>query len=249
MSKVFKIPKLEDSESKEVQNMYYVYRVELAFRDMLLGGVPTDPNIIDKWLESKKKPDLTTPEAIAKEKEDIEEEEGLLTTFKKDEGGLYIEGRQIVAMMKDAVKSDGFSIGHTNAIKYGLIVRPNKIRLIVNGSPAQKPDGYVDMVGHVSTPKGDRSVLNRADYVRHPKAGFDIWIVKSQGDTRMAPSSRLTPKVIHHSLMIARELGLGAKRTQGQGDGEYGRFEVERLELLNPPVRKKEEKDASPTKG
>lgn len=82
--------------------------------DTLTGGVPSDPKIIEGWLRTKTafKDDLIREmiaEVMAEQNKTVEEATEIiakqqhLNVFRRDENGLYIEGRQLKAAIKEAV--------------------------------------------------------------------------------------------------------------------------------------------------
>lgn len=81
--------------------------------DCIAGGVPSDPKVTEGWLRSKlaDKDDLIrdlVAQTVVDRGVDVEQAIELvdalkhLTGFKRDEHGLYIEGRQLKAALKEA---------------------------------------------------------------------------------------------------------------------------------------------------
>jgi len=77
------------------------YRVQIKFRDRILGGIPKAKELLIPWLKGR-----GVPPGVAKEiaEEVVEEvsavsreelEMAAWTTFKRDEQGVYIEERQV----------------------------------------------------------------------------------------------------------------------------------------------------------
>lgn len=100
-----------------VRNRSFPYRYHGSIEvDTLVGGVPSDPNVAKAWLETKLK-NTTTEEQLQRmvaetmverkvspdEALDIVNKLRNLNGFKKDEEGLYYEGRQLKAALKEAV--------------------------------------------------------------------------------------------------------------------------------------------------
>src|SRR5690349_18313107 len=91
---------------------YKKYRVALQFLSKLDGGVPKDPNMIRRWLETSgaSKAELYQESAIknldpaTSTGETIEDfEKGSWSGFLKDDDGrLYIESRLVGAALKEA---------------------------------------------------------------------------------------------------------------------------------------------------
>src|SRR4029453_8285319 len=97
----------------------------------LVGGVPSDPNVAKGWIESKIKDgnQQRIQELVAKTmiERNVTQQEAVkivndlknLNGFKKDpEHGLYIEGRQLKAALKEAV-SVAVAAGRLGMTKWG----------------------------------------------------------------------------------------------------------------------------------
>jgi len=103
------------SEDEALEELYRKYAVALQFRDHLLGGIPKAKDLIEAWLRSKgfsgRKLDTiaqkTTVEMQADEKEDPIA--CRWTGFKTDSEGLFIEERQVKALLKEAAYVLGLS--------------------------------------------------------------------------------------------------------------------------------------------
>src|SRR5262249_15377498 len=89
----------------------YVCELHVA---KILGGTPTDPRVAEGWIKSKMgfDSDKLIQDAVAEvmvergvtagEAVEIVNSEKNLNGFKRDESGLYVEGRQIKAAIKEA---------------------------------------------------------------------------------------------------------------------------------------------------
>ncbi len=106
-------------------NVFTTYHARLELRDKLMGGVPTNPKIIEGWLRAKAgiedelevrqamlrtlrelDPD-TTFDPNASFEELVQASERLAAStqtngFKQDDRGLYIEARQVKAALKES---------------------------------------------------------------------------------------------------------------------------------------------------
>jgi hypothetical protein len=83
--------------------------IEIDIKNRIVGGIPNDPNLIEGWTlanmkeakeEERKKIAETTLEEIGDAVK--EKAEGMWTVFKRNENGIYIEGRQVKSMFKEA---------------------------------------------------------------------------------------------------------------------------------------------------
>lgn len=224
----------------EEMKLWKIYEVELRVLRRLYGGLPKNPDIIQGFLKGKGVPEddesKRLAEKIKKEvgttEEELEEaEERMWTTFKRDERGLFIETRQIKAMLKEAV-------GETEMYKQpGLMGLKSRVggsvfpkgqggedltRLyLYRGSEmdkiVHKPDGFEETVGHVRGPQGPRSILKRKDYVTAPWIMFELKVA----------NKRVKKKVLDDLFEVGEEIGLGADRSQ-----EHGKFKLVKFEEI-----------------
>jgi len=207
------------------EEIYEKYGVELKFRDKLLGGVPKNPDVIKGWLNAKvAKGELISSEseiddlaaATAEEMKATTQENKSWTGFKSDDNGLYIEGRQIKAMLKECATTLKFMVKHRGlkqVLQHGTAIKPQKIYL-----GKKEPDGYEEGICH--TWRG--SALKRHDFVQGGTIEFEIWVVNT---------GILTGKRIKTLFELGQENGLGASRSQ-----DYGKFHVMKLRKINKPV-------------
>jgi len=243
-----KIESKSESESKPISEIYDRYTVEIAFRDKIYGGIPKDPSVMINWLVSRAK--MTKEEAkekaakIAEEvKSDPEALEKGVTTFKRDIDGLYIEERQVKAMLREAAQTTGLlsKYGMRDLIAHAMFTRPDKtgkIHLLRDGKKIVEEDGFEERALHVMTPRGPRDALKRGMYVEKPHVSFTLLVTKpvfkpkpktEQEDPK--PKKPVSPQAIeeetlHTLFQVAQEIGLGADRSQGEGKFDLIRFEA-----------------------
>ncbi len=218
----------------ETIELWKRYRVKLRVLSRLYGGLPKNPELIQGFLKGKGIPeDDEGKKLAAKIKEEVgtpqdeleAAEERMWTTFKIDETGLYIETRQIKAMLKEAVgESEMYKVKGLSGLKsrMGGAVFPkgegglDRTRLYLYRDeqcqkPIDLPDGYEDTVGHVSGPQGRRSILKRKDYVESPWISFYLKVA----------NKRVSRTVLENLFELGEEIGLGADRSQ-----EHGKFQM-----------------------
>jgi hypothetical protein len=235
---------------------FTTYHARIVFRDRLMGGIPMNPKIIEGWLRSKAgieaeeeirramlrtllelgadvSPDMTF--------EELERaSEGLAAQrqtngFKVDEGGLYIESRQVKAMLKESanilypytgpkwgmVQKTTTKKGVTETRDTGgksaksfiaerVFVSPDRLHV---GRP--DPDGIELFIGHVTGPSGPQSTLTYHQYVERAVIEFDVMVCRNE------VKAEHWPEIWVH----AQENGIGALRSQG-----FGRFDIEQWE-------------------
>lgn len=231
---------------------YTDYRCTIAMTNWLAGGQPKERRLIEGWLTKaglgddakqvlllnqlqKIGADPTNPEIadVQQAAEDIAAEK-TVTTFCRDEQGIYIEGRTMKALIKESVainyggertlkmKDDRYKgisgvssggKGYKNATAERVFVDEHRIRLYrPDGTLITEPDGQELFIGHVTGPQGKRSTLSYFDYVAPP--AIAIFTVKVL-DNFIQPDE--WARIWQH----AEYNGWQAKRSQG-----FGTFKV-----------------------
>lgn len=204
-------------------DIYHKYRVKIQFREKLLGGIPKSEKLIEGWLQTlrsdkfnERGEEATLGDEVATtiyDEIEVEKEEKAWTGFKRDDKGLYIEARQIEAMLKECATTLGLTVkikGFRQHLQHGTFVQPPRLHL-----GKTEPDGYEELVGHVSGPRGKRAILKRHDYVERPTLEFEVWSVDN---------GKMKEEHLRKLFALGQENGLGCSRSQG-----YGKFDV--LEL------------------
>lgn len=193
----------------------------------IAGGTPTDPHVAEGWLKTKlgiDKDDLIREQvaqvmvergATADEATEVVNANKHLNGFKRDDSGLYIEGRQLKAALKEACsiavaagKLTGRGWGKTNK---GLLsyfaehafITEDKLHLGVT-----EPTGIAQRFVHTFRGSG----IQYEEYVDDAKIDFTC-----------ITDHDFTPKEWAAIWTAGEQNGLGASRSQG-----YGRYEVTR---------------------
>jgi len=203
--------------------MYKRYQVELRFRDKILGGIPVAKELIEPWLRARGMEE----KAIKEVAEDVAEAVGAVpaaeverawTTFKRDDKGIYIEERQIKALLREAafVLRLTQKRGLRDTIAHGVFTEPDRIYLTRDGQQITAPDGVIEGPIHVMTAQGPRSSLKRQDYIEKAEAQFTLMVAGPSTGEQTISVRDLAEMWIH-----AQDIGLGASRSQG-----YGKFSV-----------------------
>lgn len=236
--------------------LFTVYHAQLVFRDRIMGGIPKDAGVIEGWIRSKAGitseeeimglmvktlyelgidvPENASHEAIIEASKKIAGGKSAVG-FKRDDAGLYIEGRQVKALLKECVnilysgtegwanprakkKKDSdealYRKSPKNFTAERVFVNPVKIYL---GVP--EPTGVDLIIGHVKGPKGDRATLTYHEYVMEATIEFDVQV------TDDSIPHEAWPEI----WTQAQEIGLGAVRSQS-----YGRFDIEHWDVAKP---------------
>ena len=186
----------------------------------IAGGVPTDPKVAEGWLKTKlaSKDDLLreqVAEVMAERGVDADEATRIaselkhLNGFKRDDQGLYIEGRQLKAALKEAAsiavatgKVDGRGWGKTNKglqsfFAETVMVEPERLHLGVT-----EATGIAQRFVHTWRGTG----IQYEEYVENARIEF---IVSSSWD--------FTAEQWAMFWLIGQEQGIGASRSQGFG--------------------------------
>ena len=216
-----------------IGGLWKYYKVKLRFRSRCYGGVPKNKDMIRGWLEAKMGSGGDTDKLIARTEEEIviavdDAEKQSWCGFKIDvPHGLYIEGRQVKACLKESANILREKIGII-AFKARLAERVFVLedRIFLD---RQEPDGSVERPIHVMTRQGPMTALKKADYVERAAVDFTLKALDSpmvmSGSKNRVPPSVYLPVI----LELAQEMGLGADRSQ-----ENGKFEVVEFEETEP---------------
>lgn len=227
----------------QVWPMQYRGRIRLH---RICGGVPNDPNIAKSWLE--KKLGVTDDEQLMKlVVETMAEREGMtrddavkevinrtsVNGFKADGSGLYVEGRQLKACLKEGI-SVAVAAGKVKATGWGTTKKwitnyfPEHVFVIQDTLYLYDEDGKhiterpVPTQRFVSTFRGN--AISYDEIVPLAEIEFDVITDHPFSDKEWAML-----------WVTAEQQGLGANRSQG-----YGRFEVIQWELVRDSRPKKE---------
>ncbi len=210
-------------------------RVTIKVLNRLVGGTPSDPKLIEGWLKANmpEVEELERAKLAATTLQEVgstvdEASKGMWTTFKRDETGIYIEGRQLKAAYKEAanilrdvfMKQERKGKDESAKAKSRFTALRSKLaeRLFIEeakvhmrdeaGELMLKPSGTEERPIHVLTPQGPRTALKKFDYATTPTLSFHIWWMDDGiiGDDILMPM-----------LEYMGANGLGADRSQGEG--------------------------------
>lgn len=201
----------------------------------LVGGTPSDPKVAEGWIKTKMGQtsdaavqQLVTTTMLERGVTDVEEavkianEYKNLNGFKRDENGLYIEGRQLKAAIKEAVsvavaadKISGRGWGRTNKGILGFIaehvfVLEERMHLGVT-----EPSGIHQRFVHTWRGTG----IQYEEYVEDAKVAFTIVTDYDFAEKDWAAI-----------WLTGEKQGIGATRSMG-----YGTYEVTRWEQTARP--------------
>lgn len=208
-------------------HLYKRYDVVIKLREKLCGGIPRDPNMIAAWVKAKTGfDDAQTKEQVEEVTEAMVDQaaEGSWIGFMSDDEGLYLEARNLKAMLRECASVLGIlkkKRGSKQIIQHGFEVKAPggspRIRLGV-----KEPTGRDEKAIHVMTAQGQRNALKRVDYVEAPEVHFEVWVLH----TAPAETRHIGEKELVEMLTLAQENGLGADRSQGAGKFDVVQFSV-----------------------
>lgn len=224
------------------KNFPYQYRVGLVI-GTLAGGTPTDPKVAEGWLRSKwrDKDDLIR-EAVAETMTErgLTEEEATeavnamkhLNGFKREEGkGLFIEGRQVKAMLKEAA-SIAVSSGNIKGRGWGTT---NKGLKSFVAEHAFVTDDRVfiqqyDESGNLVAVKEPTGIMQRfVSTWKGTGIQYEEFVQDAYVTFTIEADHEFTEQEWSAMLLTAERNGLGASRSQG-----YGKFKTVQFDRLDP---------------
>ena len=203
--------------------MWVNFNVTLKLRDKLVGGYPKNPEAEAAMLKARGLEDLipppVDPTTLSEEDQKALKEQAIAksaTGFKSNGQGLYLESRQIKAMLKEAANVTKVMLGLKNMkskIAERVFIEPTEIYL-----GKDRPDGTDTRIVHAMTMQGPRSSLKFCDFILQPEVSFRL---------RTLNDGLITGEYLRTLLEYAQENGLGADRSQ-----DFGKFDVIKFEAI-----------------
>lgn len=243
-------------------DMFVTYRVRLQFRDKIMGGIPMNPKMIEGWIRKKMgvgdddevmillaqtMRDLGAELPEKPTADDLVDASHALAEMKQtngfkvdDHGGIYIESRQVKAMIKESTNILFAGVGWGKTRKGPKSYVAERVFVDAIDPPVSKDriylgravaDGVELFIGHVSGPQGAQSTLTYIQYVEGCEIEFDVMVTREadKADSKGKDSGKVLRVGERWPLiwLHAQENGLGALRSQG-----HGRFDVMAWELV-----------------
>ena len=230
-----------DIFGKAAAQTYTQYRATLRFKNLIVGGIPSDKSVIEGWIRSRM--DLGDA-AISELVEQTVTERGVLTPdeaieavmqselapsvngFKRDDNGqLCIEGRIVKAALKEWMNSayPGTKFpGKANieGLRKGLMryaAEAVRVDDLLIGLGVKEPTMVEERIKHVMTPQGPRSSINRVEVVEQPEVTFTISV----------RDDFIPEDAWARIWSVGEAIGLGSDR--GRSDGQFELTEWQRL--------------------
>lgn len=207
--------------------MWREYEVAVRFTGRLMGGTPSDPKAIIGKLEAEGRGDLAA-EVAAEVGVDMEappeKEVVSRLVFKRNEGGLYVEGYTWKAHLKDAAKvlatvMKSVAGGKEKVANFRAkvadrvyVVEDHIPILRESGASVTEPDDEFVHPVQVMTPKGPRSSVKVNDVVVGAAMAFTLRVL----DDRV-----ISEEMIRDLFAYGSMHGYGAERGLQQGRYEF----------------------------
>lgn len=218
---------------EKYRNKSYPYRFAGSLHiGVIAGGTPTDPNVAEGWLKSKlgvDKDDLIrqmVAETMVERGLTADEATEVVNTmknlngFKRDENGLYIEGRQLKAAIKEAtsiavaadkLKKQGWGKTNKGLLSYlaeHVFVVEERLHLGVT-----EASGINQRFVHTFRGTG----IQYEEYVENAKVNFTVISDHNFSEEEWATI-----------WLCGEQNGIGASRSQGFGRYEVVRWDAEK---------------------
>lgn len=225
--------------------MWDKYRVQWDFMTPMYGQTPADPEVVKKWLDTRKAnvkaPGAKSIEEINEEVlatinrgEEFEDKECNILVFQRHKGALCARFDTIRAHIKDCsrVLSNQFTgqikgeRAFSTRVINGVYTDPAMYWVPIlraDGTPITEHDGEKDKAVHVRGPAGSISALKRLEYIEPgARMDFTLMILTAQGNKPSVAEADL-----HHIFTYGGVHGYGGERSS---DGGKYTYKLERME-------------------
>lgn len=197
--------------------MWKEYKIQLSMAGRFAASIPKTKEEVQALLEHRmptKKPDDAIP--IDQLTDQVVTEVGIepeigWATFKRNDKGLYYEGRCIRGHIKDCAAQVSAMFPDLKAFKAKVA---NKVYVVDDHIPLKKrePDGYEQRFIQVMTRQGPRSTYKFIDYVDDVALAFTL---------RVLDDGVITEEMLQAIFDYGSVHGLGQERSQGWGRYSY----------------------------
>lgn len=228
-------------------SFYTDYKVKLQLRELIVGGIPSDPSVIRKWLEARMELDDTALHELLEQT--IQERNAPVTTeekvdilmksaqapsvngFKRNSRGeLCYEGRNMKSALKEAAnssfpgvnypgKAEAVAKGWVGARK-GLLSTLEEhvfVRENLISLGVTEPTRQEERIKHVMTPQGPRSAIAVVEVVHQPILECTVRV----------HDDYLNREAWAKIWTRLEDLGIGSDR--GRSDGSFDLLEFSRI--------------------
>lgn len=210
--------------------------------DRICGGTPTDPNVAKAWLQSKLgvRSDALVQQQVAEvmiergvtkgEAVTVVDANRHLNGFRRDENGLYIEGRQLKAALKEAA-CVAANAGKLTAKEWGRPDNKNYLKGLKGWFPEHVFVVEDRLYLGVTEPTGvsQRFVITS----RGTGIQYEEYVDNAEITFTVMTDHPFTDEQWAMIWLTGEQQGIGATRSQG-----YGRYTVTRWDVISAPKLK-----------
>lgn len=218
------------------------YHVRLRFTQLVVGGIPQKPEVIESWLRQrilggdeelriqlvKTLHDLEIDVPADATREDVIAAASSMAavrngnTFRRNGCGLALAAYNVKAMLKEATAilypggagAGAHKWGPTRKAPKSLLAERVHVDDYLIPLRRDEPDGTLMQVGHVDGPQGKRSTLTYCDYCVQPEMTF----------TCSSSEDMITHEQWTRILIQGQRMGMGAMRSLGHGQFKVTEF-------------------------
>lgn len=220
---------MTEKDRPSLASIWKYYQATLQFEGKFAASIPKDPDGIRAMLEHRmpvKKPVAAIPidvltEQVVEEVEAYEAPQPGWATFKRDDQGLYYEGRCVRGHLKDCGLQVAPFFPDVKNFRAKLVnktyVVTDKIRL-----GKLEPDGTEQRFIQVLTRLGPRSSYKFIDYVECPRMIFTLKVLND---------ATIRDEHLRAIFVYGGTHGMGQERSQ-----DFGRYHLESLTLMQFPA-------------
>lgn len=222
--------------------MWTKYRVTWDFLTSICGSVPSDPEVVKKWLEvrmpNKRPPDsrsmdeINTEVLASIERGDVfDEKQCQILVFQRDKGVCAQRAATVRAHIKDCARVlSGYQAKDDNTRSFATRIintvyhDPREYWLPIlrqDGTPIEKADDRRDLFVH---PKPGISALKSVEYIMNARLVFTLLVLQTAGG-----KNAVAEEDLHKLFQYGGVHGYGGERGNGEGRYDY------RLEKLEAP--------------
>ena len=204
------------------------YEFELTLTEPILGSLPADPEILDRWVHEKARKIQLAEEKLREElaalpegelQEDLAKQK--VTCFARDHGGeLMVWDYVLKGFLKESgnVQKDALDIKALRSkIDATVFVKPRRLHLLREGEPITEPDDVYVRPLRAMTAQGPRVSLASSEMVNLPVSV--VGTVDVLG-TQKNGGCIVTEVVLRELLEYGVYHGIGQN-----ANGGFGRFE------------------------
>lgn len=194
------------------------YKVKGKFLDKVFGGIPSDPEVVEGFISTKKglsKEEKESAKDIIKKSQELNTVCGAISKmsniFNVDETGIYLNNYQFMAALKEAMSIQKSITSWRSKMQRGVRVMPVRVYLIRDGKHITNPDGFEQRVVHSEVMGSPVTSLKRIAFINEPEFEFEVWSANDK------ESAVLSHKALSNLLEQIEVTGIGSMHSMGMG--------------------------------